>query len=132
MSYKSPIGIAVTQMRIEQEKKLEGDIFRAIQEVGITVDKEQLIKALRYDRHQYNKGYNDGYDDGFDKGYDADKWISVKDGLPKSDGRYLAYGSAFGRCLIGILYYDARLKHFSDGEVTHWQPLPEAPKEIEK
>ena len=95
----------------------------------ITVNKEQLEKALKYDREQYMKGYNDGYDDGFDKGYDADKWISVKDRLPQKDGRYLAYGSAFGRCLIGILYYDVRLECFSDGEVTHWQPLPAPPTE---
>ena len=59
------------------------------------------------------------------------KWVSVKDRLPEKDGRYLAYGSAFGRCRMGILYYSAELKHFNDGEVTHWMPLPEPPNESE-
>ena len=35
-------------------KKLE-----AVQRVGVTVDKEELIKALRYDRRQYENGYRD-------------------------------------------------------------------------
>ena len=129
MSYKSPIEIYVQQLRIERERTFESEILKALQGYEITVNKDELIKALKYDRDQYQRGYDEGYDEGFDKGYDADKWISVKDGLPQSDGRYLAYGSAFGRCMMGILYYDTRLKHFSDGEVTHWQPLPAPPTE---
>lgn len=30
------------------------------QAIGYKVDKEELIKALQYDRNQYDKGYNDG------------------------------------------------------------------------
>jgi hypothetical protein len=30
------------------------------QEIGYAVDKEELIKALQYDRQQYEKGYKDG------------------------------------------------------------------------
>ena len=30
------------------------------QAIGYEVDKEELIKALQYDREQYDKGYNDG------------------------------------------------------------------------
>ena len=65
--YESPIEVIVGQLRMEQEKKLEGAILRAIQDYGITVKKEELIKALRYDRHQYEKGYKDGYEDGVRK-----------------------------------------------------------------
>lgn len=122
LSYKSPIEVCISQLQFEREKNLEDGVIKAIQNLDITVAKDELIKALRYDREQYETGYQDGYN--------ADKWISVNDRLPKKDGRYLAYGSAFGRCLIGILYYDTRIKHFSDGEVTHWQPLPEIPKEL--
>ena len=144
MNYKSPIEVAVTQMRVEQEKKLEGDIFRAIHEVGITVDKEQLIKALRYDRHQYEKGYNDGYDDGFDKGYDADKWLSVeREGLPdpkKYDWVLVYYKFRDGTpsplpCVAELR--DEEWWSVDDSyslnelgyTVTHWQPLPAPPKE---
>ena len=53
--YKSPIDIIYGQM----ETQMEGDILRAVQKYGINVDKEELIRALQYDREQYNKGYAD-------------------------------------------------------------------------
>ena len=44
--------------------KLTGEnenlVIAAVHEVCITVDKEELEKALRYDRNQYGKGYIDG------------------------------------------------------------------------
>jgi hypothetical protein len=55
MSWESPIDTMVSDM----EMKLEGEVFRAVQRVGITVDKDELIKALEYDRGQYEKGYAD-------------------------------------------------------------------------
>ncbi len=67
MSYKSPIEIVATQFCVEREKALESEVFNAIHGLDITVHKEELIKALRYDRNQYDKGYKDGYDDGYDK-----------------------------------------------------------------
>ena len=36
--------------------------MECICEYGIEVDKEELIKALNYDRNQYEKGYNDALD----------------------------------------------------------------------
>lgn len=53
--YKSPIDIIYGQM----ETQMEGDILRAVQKYGINVDKEELLRALQYDRDQYNKGYAD-------------------------------------------------------------------------
>ena len=55
--YQSPIEIIQDRMRME----LEGEVFKAVQNVGVHVDKEELLKALQYDRGQYNKGFNDGY-----------------------------------------------------------------------
>ena len=54
--YKSPVEIIYGQMQTQ----IDGDILRAIQSYGINVDKEELIRALQYDREQYNKGYADG------------------------------------------------------------------------
>lgn len=34
-------------------------IMKAVREVGVIVDKEELLKALQYDRLQYRKGYAD-------------------------------------------------------------------------
>lgn len=36
-------------------------LLKGIIDLGIKVDKEELLKALKYDRDQYNKGYEDGY-----------------------------------------------------------------------
>lgn len=57
--YESPIEIIQTQMQMQ----MDGEILKAVQGVGINVDKEELIKALAYDREQYSKGYKDGAKD---------------------------------------------------------------------
>lgn len=56
MSYKSPIDL-ITKQCVEQ---IDDNVFRAVLECEIHVDKDQLIKALAYDRGQYEKGYEDG------------------------------------------------------------------------
>lgn len=55
MSYKSPIEVFLQEAKLNYENS----IYNAIQEYGIKVDKEELIKALSYDRKQYIAGYND-------------------------------------------------------------------------
>ena len=54
--YKSPIDIIEKQMRME----FDDGIWKTVQDYAVSVDKEELIKALRYDRDQYEKGYADG------------------------------------------------------------------------
>lgn len=61
--YKSPIDIIEKQMRME----FDDGIWKTVQDYAVSVDKEELIKALRYDRDQYEKGYADGKRDAFDK-----------------------------------------------------------------
>lgn len=53
--YEGPIELTST---ITTE--IDNEIYRAIIKHGVNVDKEELIKALKYDRDQYAKGYNDG------------------------------------------------------------------------
>ena len=57
--YKSPIDIIYGQI----ETQLEGDVLRAVQKVGVNVDEHELLRALQYDRNQYNQGYADGRSD---------------------------------------------------------------------
>ena len=57
LGYESPIQTIIGQMRTEYEN----GIYKAIQEQGVIVDKDELIKALQYDRNQYDKGYINGY-----------------------------------------------------------------------
>lgn len=61
--YESPVNIIYGEMQTQ----IEGDVFKAIQNVGIDVNKEELIKALQYDRGQYEKGYSDGYTKAIDE-----------------------------------------------------------------
>ena len=55
MSYQSPIDLIIGQMNLA----FEGEVCKAVQNVGVNVDKDELLKALQYDRGQYQKGYND-------------------------------------------------------------------------
>ena len=61
-----PVEFDNTIMRVEKQlnKGMEEQVYRAVVQCEIVVDKEELIKALQYDREQYRKGYDDGYEDG--------------------------------------------------------------------
>lgn len=54
--YESPIKIIQDAMQMQ----VENDVYKAIQNYDIKVDKDELIKALKYDREQYKKGFRDG------------------------------------------------------------------------
>ena len=55
MRYESPIEVILGELRLQEEN----GIYRAVQEAHVNVDKEELLKALRYDREQYEKGYHE-------------------------------------------------------------------------
>jgi len=63
--YESPIHITfddyqkITKQIIENQ---EVHIVGVVNEY-VKVDKDELLKALAYDRDQYKKGYDDGYQD---------------------------------------------------------------------
>ena len=61
--YESPIDIIYGEI----ETQFENDVLKAVQRVGVNVNKEELLKALQYDREQYSKGYADCLN--------ADRWI---------------------------------------------------------
>ena len=124
--YESPVKMFQEQIRID----VENDIMKAVRKVGVLVDKEELIKALKNDREQYIKGYMDGLN--------ANKWIPVSERLPKRGEQVMVcnrYGSVF---VSAITYMNAKV--FSTGEchdfgkhygVVAWQPLP-APYDMRK
>ena len=74
--YKSPIDVIQTltnnldnfydKVNAELEKEV---VYRVRMETKINIDKDELFKALRYDRAQYEEGYADGHKDGYDKGF---------------------------------------------------------------
>ena len=57
--YESPIKV----VQGELETQLEGEILKAVHLVGVAVDRDELIRALRYDREQYQKGFDDARED---------------------------------------------------------------------
>ena len=59
MAYKAPIRIFEKQITTQ----FENDVYKAVLKVGIEVDKDELFKALNYDRHQYMRGFLDGRKD---------------------------------------------------------------------
>lgn len=62
--YESPINITELTRGLQEQVQQDRDrkIIESIWECGIEVNKEELIKALKYDRDQYTKGYNDALD----------------------------------------------------------------------
>ena len=64
----------------EIQTQYEDGVLRAVHEVGFCVDKEELLKALMYDRDQYEKGYEDGINE--------NKWIPCSERLPSDDRLY--------------------------------------------
>lgn len=61
--YKPPIEIFTDELKFYYDN----NIVEAVQRYDINVDKDELLKALRYDRDQYEKGYADGKRDAFDQ-----------------------------------------------------------------
>ena len=61
------------------------------------------------------------------------RWINVKDGIPKKSGKYIVRtvkGSVY--CTSAVISGDeACFKCDINTHITHWMPLPEAPKEEE-
>jgi hypothetical protein len=54
--YKSPIDVISTGL----QTTIENNVYKVVESYGINVDKDELLKALQYDRNQYNHGFADG------------------------------------------------------------------------
>lgn len=115
--YKSPIDVIYQDINMQ----FENAVVRAVQKCDINVDKDELVRALRYDREQYEKGYADG------RAYA--RWIPCEERLPEPDEEVLVY-------LWGDVPYLARVNGEGQWETDHfyldaddapkaWMPLPE-------
>ena len=73
MSYKPPMEILYDDTMSNIANQIREDIDNRIvcefnNQIGLNIDKDELIKALKYDRDQYNKGYLEGYSRGLEEG----------------------------------------------------------------
>lgn len=131
--YRPPIEVLVCDMQRQIAEHQDEQIYKAVVSVGINVDKEELIRALQYDRNQYAKGHFDGVADS------TPRWIPVTERLPDTFGEYIvAVQDAFGKRYSDYadfdlykLYWRTGLHRGVDEIVTHWMPLPEPPKELD-
>lgn len=62
--YNSPVKLFTDEITRDIAKKQDALVFNAVARLGVTVDRDELLRALRYDRGQYDKGYADGKSDG--------------------------------------------------------------------
>lgn len=134
--YQSPIELIMDDL----EAKMEGDCLLAVQRYGFDINKEELIKALNYDRNQFAMGYEHA------KREYQQEWFSADVQLPE-DGvkvlvwfeyyRYGDYNRMFQTYGLGYAV-DGRWSPFINGEtgwqdwrILAWMPLPEPYKEAE-
>ena len=93
--YESPINEILGEMQITYEN----ECMKVVQSVGFDVNKEELTKALQYDRNQYEKGHKDGYEFGIDEFAEklctnVDSFVAEVNGI-KADLLTLDYFSEF-------------------------------------
>lgn len=79
-TYESPIQAICEQTRFD----FENNVLQAIYKYDVHVNKDELEKALKYDRNQYDIGYKDGVRAAFEKirehycSYDLDNYFSFR------------------------------------------------------
>ena len=62
--YESPISMLFTEPIYKAIQDEQGKVVvRAVQRMGVDVNEKELIKALAYDRGQYEKGFSDGIEE---------------------------------------------------------------------
>ena len=61
--YEPPIELLITDIQHQIVKQQDEKIYEATVHFVPNVKKDELIRALQYDRNQYEKGYADGKHD---------------------------------------------------------------------
>lgn len=125
--YENPIQETVEKICTQISKQKEEHLMAQVEcSIGYRVDREELLKALRYDRDQYEKGYKDALE--------SNKWIPVGERLPELGRRVLCQCRAniyeILKLTVDGWYYDS--DHcYMESFVIAWMPLPE-PYKVEK
>ena len=79
-NYESPIHTYTQRVAEQMAKNLDGEILTAVVRCGVSVDKDELIRALKYDRDQYYKGYQDAMRDKDLVEVVHGRWVEADDG----------------------------------------------------
>lgn len=121
--YKPLINVITSGLRTE----VDNNIIKTIMDVAVDVDKDELIKALQYDRNQYEKGFSDA----------TPKWIPCDEELP-DEGQIVLCSFKNGDIDVWT-YRRSILWENPEGVwcnqyivgITAWMPLPEPYKKEE-
>lgn len=158
--YESPVTVQMVRIQnIAQqiEAQRENEITLKISEqMGVNVDKNELKRALAYDRDQYRRGYEAGW---LARSKDVPQWIPIKlrPGTDEEYEEFSQYGDCpredfrvfecqtpnddqevlvttrWGEVCIDIWHRDVDCCYFEDHcddyDVIAWMPLPEPYKE---
>lgn len=109
--YEPPIKMIIKKVSKEIANECndthEKNLMEALKQAEFVVDKEELFKALNYDRDQYEKGFADGFNEGkkavaqyyLDEAYlrlidvkeDIDDAVKTLNDIAKEDGLKLGY-----------------------------------------
>lgn len=128
--YESPICVTLGDIQHQMEEQNEGEILRVVWKCGVNVDKEELLKALKYDREQYEKGYRDAKEE-------PPRWISCSEMLPEIDELVLVTDDSGGIKTVDVDrcgQYENSNKRFwyCTQNAVAWMSLPEPYKEDER
>ena len=104
--FDSPISVFVQRMVDDHLKQTEDAIMAEVEAVGVHVDKEELIRALNYERDQFHNGYLAGYNAGYEEAMES--IVHCKN---------CAYANEAGTiCRYGEGHYTSPMRYCSEGE----------------
>ena len=76
--YECPINLIYDDVKTKMRQEQENFVVESVVTAGVKVDKDELIKALQYDRKQYEEGFEAGKAVGHNKTIDALAEMAVK------------------------------------------------------
>lgn len=127
--YESPITRIVGDIAANIVKREEDYLMESVRKVGFGIDKEELVKALRYDRDQYEKGFKDG------RLSAEPKWIPCSERLPMINT--IALITTSKGVVVQVMYFGENMNGhkvwrsfggeyvYWDEEAVAWMPMPE-------
>lgn len=82
--YESPVEVLIQDVKMQVKESVDEQVYQAVVNVGVNVDKKELLRALAYDREQYAKGYAEGLEDAVKHGQwthlGGDEWCCTECG----------------------------------------------------
>lgn len=117
--YENPIAGIIGEIQTKIMEAQDDYVMQVVHDFGVEVNKEELIKALNYDRNQYEKGYADAKAE--------QRWIPVSERPPEEDGKYLvtAKPTYNHEKQIELAYWQfGKWSGFNQSEILAWKHPP--------